>query len=144
MPSWGTIRQRKQCQEWSDQMTKGPDTQRFTEPRGPPRPCSLPKPEHGLQGQRVPPGKPYWLHWPLLRVDSTQAQANSNPRKPLPTNPVYLHVLGKEWLFQTCASTECLPTVPIYSRTHKTTHGHLAQEIKGCCSPLQRDRSEVL
>lgn len=41
-------------------------------------------------------------------------------------------------------STECLSTALVYARTHKATHGHLAQEVKGCPSHLKNSRSEVL
>lgn len=41
-------------------------------------------------------------------------------------------------------STVCLPTALVYSRTHKATCGHLAWEVKGCLSPLKKNRSEVL
>ena len=57
----------------------------------------------------------------------------------------YLVASGKEGgFFRPTVQAERLLAAPVYSRTHKATHGHSTQEVKGCCSPLRRKRSRVL
>lgn len=124
-------------------MTKGPGAQRLTEPVGHLGCIHSPSLTTGSEEGGYLIGNPTGSTGPCRKwAPHRPRQTSPSPQKPLLTDLHTSTHSERSGFSRPAGRTEYLLAVPVYSRTHKATHSQLAQ-VKGCCSPLKRDRPGV-